>query len=294
MNWAPTEMQDAVRDLAREILSRSDDVWESFAEAGILDLDDPLDITTLLIEVGRAGRDEGLFEHLVLGAPGSGARRTGTTQRVQADDAGLHAVLECVPSQGCTHLVVRSERGLHEVALADTVRVDQTSTDGLTLQIVSLSASPSVPLDADPERWELGVQVGRAALQLGLAKAALKMTSQYVSKREQFSRPLATFQAVSQRAADAWIDVQSMEVTLWQAAWRLSEGLECRREVGIAAYWAAEGGHRVLSAAQHLHGGMGFDRDYPLHRFFLQTKRLEFLYGSSNELLDRLAIAEGV
>jgi len=291
MNWQPTEMQEAIKELAPTILAAND--WDALAEAGLLDLDDPLDIAALLVESGRVCSDLPVFEHLSLGAPGNGARRSGSLQGVEVREGRLFGTLDCLPTAEATHLVLPAGPGLVEVDLDDCTRLDQTATDDQTLQIVQLEGVNGRALEADAKRWRLGVQVGRAALQLGLAKAALKMTSQYVSKREQFARPLATFQAVSQRAADAWIDVQSMEVTLWQAAWRLSEGLSCDREVGIAAYWAAEGGHRVLAAAQHLHGGMGFDRDYPLHRFFLRTKRLEFLYGSAGETLDRLAVAEG-
>ena len=292
MNWAPTEMQAAIRELSREILTKSEDPWASLAEAGLLDLDDPLDVATLLVEAGRACSDLPLFEHLVLGGPGEGSRRSGTLTPVELRERRLFGQLDCVPSAGATHLVVSAAGALHEVDLDRCVRLEQTATDGQVLEIVQLEGIEGRPLEKPVSRWALEVQVGRAALQLGLAKAALRMTSAYVSKREQFARPLATFQAVSQRAADAWIDTQAMEVTLWQAAWRLSAGRPCEREVGIAAYWAAEGGHRVLSAAQHLHGGMGFDRDYPLHRFYLRTKRLEFLYGSASEALERLAVAE--
>ena len=95
------------------------------------------------------------------------------------------------------------------------------------------------------------------------------MTAEYTKTREQFDRPIATFQAVGQRAADAYIDTEAIRLTAWQAAWRLAEGLPRAAEVAIAKFWAADGGQRVVHAAQHLHGGIGVDRDYPLHRYFL-------------------------
>ena len=95
------------------------------------------------------------------------------------------------------------------------------------------------------------------------------MTAEYTKTREQFDRPIATFQAVGQRAADAYIDTEAIRLTAWQAIWRLSEGLPATAEVAVAKFWAAEGGQRVVHAAQHLHGGMGVDKDYPLHRYFL-------------------------
>jgi alkylation response protein AidB-like acyl-CoA dehydrogenase len=86
-----------------------------------------------------------------------------------------------------------------------------------------------------------------------------------------------------------------MEVTLWQAAWRLDARLPSEREVAIARYTAAEGAHRVLATAQHLHGGMGFDKDYALHRYFLAVKAWEFVGGGASAQLERLgsALARG-
>ena len=104
----------------------------------------------------------------------------------------------------------------------------------------------------------------------------------------QFEKPIATFQAVGQRAADAYVDTEAIRLTAWQAASRLAAGLPATAEVAIAKYWAAEGGQRVVHAASHLHGGVGVDRDYPLHRFFLLTEQIEFTLGGANENLRRL------
>ncbi|MEL7210068.1 MAG: acyl-CoA dehydrogenase family protein, partial [Actinomycetota bacterium] len=116
---------------------------------------------------------------------------------------------------------------------------------------------------------------------------AVHLTAEYTKTREQFDRPIATFQAVGQRAADAFIDTEAIRLTTWQAVWRLSEGLPAGEQVSVAKFWAAEGGQRVVHAAQHLHGGMGVDRDYPLHRYFLWAKQLELtLGGATRSLLD--------
>ena len=97
-----------------------------------------------------------------------------------------------------------------------------------------------------------------------------------------------TFQAVGQRAADAWIDVQGMEVALWSAAWRVSEGLDADRAIQIARWQCAEGSHRVLAAAQHLHGGMGYDKDYPLYRYTLTAACWEHVLGGPGARLERI------
>ena len=96
---------------------------------------------------------------------------------------------------------------------------------------------------------------------------------------------------MQQRAADAFIDVEAIRLTTWQAAWRLDEGLPARDEVRIAKFWAAEAGQRVAYAAQHLHGGIGVDVDYPLHRYYLWSKQLELTLGSGARQLARLGEA---
>jgi acyl-CoA dehydrogenase len=122
----------------------------------------------------------------------------------------------------------------------------------------------------------------------GVAATALALTGEYTKTRQQFGRPIATFQAVGQRAADAYVDAEAIRLTAWQAAWRLSAGLPAAAELAIAKYWAAEGGQRVVHAAAHLHGGVGVDRDYPLHRYFLLTRQIELTLGSAADSLRRL------
>jgi len=131
-------------------------------------------------------------------------------------------------------------------------------------------------------------QVGLCALQLGLSEAALRLTAEYTAGREQFGRPLASFQAVQQRAADAYVDVEAMRWTMWRAAWLLSEGLPATDEVLQAKYFASEGGHGVLAAAQHLHGGIGVDMTYPLHRYTFMAKQAEVTLGGATEQLAKL------
>jgi acyl-CoA dehydrogenase len=127
-----------------------------------------------------------------------------------------------------------------------------------------------------------------AATAVGVCDAALRITAEYTKTREQFGRPIATFQAVGQRAADAYIDTEAVRLTALQAAWRIAEDLPADAEVAIAKFWAADGGQRVVHAAQHLHGGMGVDRDYPVHRYFLWAKHLELTLGGATHQLLRL------
>jgi alkylation response protein AidB-like acyl-CoA dehydrogenase len=125
-------------------------------------------------------------------------------------------------------------------------------------------------------------QLGQCALELGIARRALILTAKYATERHQFGRPIGTFQAVAQRAGDAYIDVETIRLTLFRAAWLLDAGRDARAEIAVAKMIAAEAGHRVVCAAQHIHAGIGFDRDYPLYRYFLASKQNEFAYGSAS------------
>ena len=120
-------------------------------------------------------------------------------------------------------------------------------------------------------------------LEAGACAAALALVAEYTKTREQFGKPIATFQAVGQRAADAYVDTEAIRLTAWQAAWRIGQGLPADKEVAVAKFWAADGGQRVVHAAVHLHGGVGVDRDYPLHRYFLMTKHIELTLGGATE-----------
>ncbi len=127
-----------------------------------------------------------------------------------------------------------------------------------------------------------------AALSLGACQEATRLAAEYTSSREQFGKPLSTNQGVALQAADAYIAMEAMRATLWQAAWRLDEGLDAAEAVEVANWWASEGGHRVVHITQHLHGGMGADVDYPVHRYFLWAKQVTDVLGGPSAHLARL------
>ena len=133
--------------------------------------------------------------------------------------------------------------------------------------------------------------VGLCALQLGVVERALELTSEYAKNRVQFGKPIGSFQAVAQRLADAYIDVEAVRLTMWQAAWRLANGLPCGTEIATAKFWAADAGHRVAHTAVHVHGGVGIDLDYPLHRYFTAAKRCEFALGGATAQLRHIGAA---
>jgi alkylation response protein AidB-like acyl-CoA dehydrogenase len=130
--------------------------------------------------------------------------------------------------------------------------------------------------------------LGRSAFQLGVLERALELTAEYAREREQFDRPIGSFQAVSARLADGYIDIKGLRLTVTQAAWRLSEDLPADVDVNTAAFWAADAGHRVAHTTVHVHGGVGIDTDHPVHRYFLAAKQIEFAVGSATGQLLRI------
>jgi alkylation response protein AidB-like acyl-CoA dehydrogenase len=164
---------------------------------------------------------------------------------------------------------------------------------------VTLDHAPAVALvdggDGLAEALRQRMVAGLCAEAAGITAAAVELTAAYVKEREQFGKQLATFQAVSQRAADAYIDATAVRLTALQAAWRLGGGLPAAREVAIAKFWASEGGQRVIEAAMHLHGGIGVDRDYPLHRYYERARAIDLRLGAAPEQLGRIGdlLAQG-
>jgi 3-oxocholest-4-en-26-oyl-CoA dehydrogenase beta subunit len=130
--------------------------------------------------------------------------------------------------------------------------------------------------------------VGLCAMQSGVIERALELTAEYAKSRVAFGRPIGSFQAVTQRLADAFVDVEAVRLTMWQAAWLLSAGSAAAAEVATAKFWAAEAGHRVAHTAVHVHGGMGIDVTYPVHRYFVAAKRNEFALGGATVQLRRI------
>jgi len=156
-------------------------------------------------------------------------------------------------------------------------------------------AVPAVDILAGPatgraalDRLVVAATIGLCALQVGVCESALRQTALYLNEREQFGRPLSTFQGTMLRAADAAIDIEAMRVTLWNAAWLFDTGREATAAAGVAKWQASERGQRTVFSTQHLHGGIGADITYPIHRYFLWGKQIELLLGGPSLQLSRL------
>ena len=231
-------------------------------------------------------------------APGTRATRDGSSFR-------LDGVKTMVPAaQLASHVIVpaRCDDGasglfLVEPAAEGVTLTAQETSDGqphaeMTLDGVRVDDAARMAQGAsggDALRWLVErATVLRCMMQLGVIERALEMTAQYGRDRVQFDRPIGSFQAFHQRAADAYVDVTAIRLTAWEAAWHLAHDLPAAHHVAVAKFWAAEGGQSASYACQHLHGGIGIDVDYPLHRHFRWAIQIEHELGSAKHQLDRL------
>ncbi|BBZ24620.1 acyl-CoA dehydrogenase family protein [Mycolicibacter hiberniae] len=217
-------------------------------------------------------------------ATDGGFRLTGTRTQVGfAPVADAFLVPAETDSGTAVFLVAATDPGVTMTPLATTGR---GSVGHLELAGAQLAAERRVGgADALDHLISLAA-LGHSAYQLGVLERGLALTAQYAREREQFDKPIGSFQAVSQRLADGYIDVKGLRLTLTQASWRVSEGLPATTQVATAAFWAAEAGHRVAHSIVHIHGGVGIDTDHPIHRYFLAAKQTEFaLGGATGQLL---------
>jgi 3-oxocholest-4-en-26-oyl-CoA dehydrogenase beta subunit len=223
-----------------------------------------------------------------------------TTARRDGADWRLDGAKELVPAaQLADTILIPATMGDGEVGLfllaADAAGVEirpvQTTNRephaDVFLDGVTVSEADRLP-GASIESLHTRALVGLCAIQLGVAERALRMAAAYTTQREQFGRPIGSFQAVQQRLADAFIDVEAMRWTTWHAAWLIAHERPADRAARIAKFWAAEAGARVAASAQHVHGGIGIDTTYPLHRYFLWAKHNELALGSATAQLARL------
>jgi acyl-CoA dehydrogenase len=314
-----------LRDVAASESGTDLVLWKALADAGLVGIALPeaaggggyglLEAAIVLEEVGRAAAPVPALAVMALAGPALAAEPellhgvatgdvivTAALHEPVGDpfapattvaDGRLTGTKVCVPhGLLATRFVVSANDGVYVVeADAPGVTVErQDTTSGVPDAMITFAEAPARCLGGVDTLTRLlhhGI-AGACVMTSGACDAALRLMASYAVNRYQFDKPIAAFQAVSQRAADAYIDTEAIRLTAWQATWRLAEGMPAEEQLLSAKFWAAEGGWRVVHAAQHVHGGVGVDRDYPLHRYFLLHKQLELQLGSTQPSLARL------
>ncbi len=247
-----------------------------------------------LAELGTAAQREQWLPGLVAGTSLVVAAPPPSTVALRLDGDRLTGTAVAVPWAHVADAVLLPVAGrlvLVDPAAGTTTTGETTARErALDLALDGVTAEPVGPDGAagwlaDRHRAALG------ALQAGVTDAALRLTASYTSEREQFGKPLSTFQGVALKAADAYLDTTAIRATALQAAWSIDTGTDPHLAALTAAWWAAEAGQHCVHLTQHLHGGMGADVTYPVHRYFLRGKQIELLLGGASALLAELGDA---
>ncbi|MDT5145545.1 MAG: 3-oxo-4-pregnene-20-carboxyl-CoA dehydrogenase alpha subunit [Mycobacterium sp.] len=122
----------------------------------------------------------------------------------------------------------------------------------------------------------------------GLVAGALRLTADYVASREQFGKPLSTFQTVAAQLAEVYIASRTIALASTSVIWRLSEGRDADEDIDVLGYWVTSQAPPVMQLCHHLHGGMGMDIAYPMDRYYSTIKDQTRLLGGPSHRLTLL------
>ncbi|MCU1603155.1 MAG: putative acyl-CoA dehydrogenase [Frankiales bacterium] len=327
MDFTPTEEQAAVGGLATDLFATAThpglgvegfdtDLWARLVEGGLLGLSVreelgggglPLAVSAVVAEAAgkAAGRvpvvpvltalplleDADLVGRVLAGdaivVPALQA--DGWTGGVTATDGRLSGTQLAVAwAPEASHVVAAASGSLYLVAVED-VTLEPVKVSSLEpTATITFDGSLGAPLSAGVAEAVARHTLLTCSYGVGVAEASLLLAAHHVSTREQFGKPLAAFQTITYQVADCYIAVEAMRLTAAQAVWRLDQGLDAAEQTAIAAYWGSDGIQHVVSKAVHLHGGLGVDVSYPLHKWFLIGKVLELSLGGAQRTLEEL------
>jgi alkylation response protein AidB-like acyl-CoA dehydrogenase len=189
-------------------------------------------------------------------------------------------------------LVTTTDNGVVVVApTADGVTLTKTPTathsDEYVVDFADVSVNEEdVLAGAQPHRVNQLALATTGAFAAGLVAGALRLTADYVAKREQFGRPLSTFQTVAAQLAEVYIASRTISLASTSVVWRLAEGLDADDDLDVLGYWLTSQAPPVMQTCHHLHGGMGMDITYPMDRYYSTIKDLTRLLGGPAHRLE--------
>lgn len=313
MDFNLDETQREIASLAATVLRRdSDQPWKALDQAGLLNLARPerlggdglgvIETCVVLAEVGRAAVDTpalatlalGVLPIVHMGTPEqqdrllSGVLTAALRGDVTATDGRLTGTkVHVLHADQATSLLVVAGPEVYVVDPTDVAMTRSYTASGQAEFTVTLSDTPGEHLGpaAVVQAFALA---GACAVGDGLVAGALELTANHVRTREQFGKPLATFQAVAQQIADVYVAARTLHLATWSAIWRLGTGRDARSALDVAGYWLAEELPKAMHTCHHLHGGVGVDITYPMHRYYSLGKDLVRLVGGVEERLARL------
>ncbi len=224
-------------------------------------------------------------------ASGDGFVINGSKHLVSCADRAKGIVLAA--KAGNELVIVLIDPTAKGVTLTPQVVTSEEVQFQLDLNNVEVAADAVLARGETAEKWidwsEQALKAALCAMAVGVCDKMMRMAGSYTSEREQFGRPIATFQAVSHRVADCYIDIECLRLVTQQAVSLISMDRDASDAVNVAKVWCGDVTHRVSQSAQHVHGGIGVDRDYGMHRYCLLAREIELTGGASAGVLETFA-----
>jgi alkylation response protein AidB-like acyl-CoA dehydrogenase len=221
----------------------------------------------------------------------NGATVTGVKVGVPYTERARHIILAATLIPDGTTLLVAVSPSAPGVALEPT-----HTASGVPEHTLRLDSAPVAHVIGGPEAvadlYRLAI-ASACCVADGAVAGALALTTEHVRTREQFGRPLATFQAVAQQIADVAIMSRTLHLATVSACWRLavfqSDGvLDPDADLAVAPYWLTSRAPTALRTCHHLHGGTGMDVTYPLHRYSTLVRDLVRTLGGTDYWIDHV------
>lgn len=254
-----------------------------------------------LLDLADADQQDLLLDGLATGAiltaaldePGSPLPERPSTHLSEGRITGVKVAVPYAAQ--ANWLLVSADGGVAVVSpTANGVRLTKTPTSAGGEEFVVEFADVAVQTVLDGAAVHRLNQLALAAIgayAAGLMAGAVRLTADYVSNRHQFGRPLATFQTVAAQLAEVYIASRTMGLVSTSAVWRLAQGRDADEDLDVLGYWLTSQAPPAMQICHHLHGGMGMDVTYPMHRYYSSIKDLTRLLGGPAHRLDLVAIA---
>ena len=323
MEFDFTAEQLALRDLARDLFEkesppsrvrelwdgadRDPSCWRAMAAVGLTGLTvaeeyggmggDDVDLALVLEEAGRAALPEPLLETVAVAAPllADTAQGTEWLPKIAAGDAIATVVLGgtgLAVDAGEADLLIAERDGTLHALPRDSFAATRVETEDRARRVyaVSFEVSDATRIDGAPGRALSRAATAAAGMLNGIALRLLETTVSYVKTRNQFGRPVGSFQAVKHALANAHVGVESSRAATWYAAYAIARSLPDTSEAAsVAKSYASDAAREAGRVALQAHGGIGFTWEHDLHLWLKRGKALEPAYGSAAEHRRRIA-----
>lgn len=200
-------------------------------------------------------------------------------------DEGLSAFGVMFATEGVSLATSIDPLGLRSAGIAD-IQFSNVRVNGNAL--FGAAGQAQVAVNAALAQARLGI----AAIAVGVAREALRLAGRYANDRQQFGKPIGTFQPIQWQVANSAVEIDTARLLLHRAAWTLGRGKNADGQIAMARLTAAETATRVTDRAIQMHGGYGYTREFTVERLYRDAWTLENLYGSPG--LQRVALAKSL